>query len=258
MDEERDFKNAADRAETYLESMLKTKGSVIHVYDYPQAVIRDMITDLMHYAYRRNAGKSPDDMYYIDVPKIFEQAQKQFISERERIPLTFDSTLEELHKALSERQQQERTSLILQQGAEAKKLGDSPELHEQHQNQFAMQEKKFAEERKQYVQDYHQARALADDLERREKIDDLTLDASPKRTKMKNPARWNLTGLFHTTFSRDVPIPVSRRCQRPDSPSKGNLTGSRNKGSICDLCHERDPMPNDAEFTAKVPFTQNP
>jgi hypothetical protein len=186
MDDERDFKNAAERTEMYLEAMTHLKGTTGtpgDVHDFPNGAIRDVIVDLMHYAYRRNAGKSPDDIFYIDVNKEFELAKKQFIAEKERVPLTIDPKLEEIHKALSERQQEERTKLVLQQAADAKKYGDSPELHGKHVSQFAAQEKTFTEERKRYVEDYHRARDLSDALERREKIDALTLAASSKLTK---------------------------------------------------------------------------
>lgn len=182
MDEERDFKNAAARAETFLEAMQETKGSLVDPVDDPYAAIRDIMTDLIHYAYRRNAGKSPDEASYIDVTKVFEQAKQQFVAERERQPLSFDPKLEQLHKALSERQQQERDALILQQGREAKASGNTPELLDAHKKQLDAQEKKFAQERDRYVDDYCSARDLADDIERREKIDALTRDLSPKRS----------------------------------------------------------------------------
>jgi len=183
MDEERDFKNAAARAESFLEAMQETKGSMISPADDPAAAIRDVITDLIHYAYRRNAGKSPDDTSYVDVTKVFEQAQQQFYAERERQPLSFDPKLQQLHKALSERQQQERDALILQQGREAKTSGNTPALLDAHKKQLDAQEKKFAQERDRYVDDYRNARELADTIDRKEKIDELTRDAAPKLTK---------------------------------------------------------------------------
>src|ERR1700737_3609962 len=103
MDEERDFKTGDERAELYLEVAQKTKGTTGtpgDIHDFPNAAIRDIIVDLMHYAYRRNAGKSPDEIFYIDMNREFELAKKQFIGEKERVPLTFDPKLEEIHKAL--------------------------------------------------------------------------------------------------------------------------------------------------------------
>ena len=88
-----------------------------------------------------------------------------------------------VHQHGLERKQEHRTKLVLEHSVDSKKHGDSPELHDKHVSQFATQEKNFTEERKRYVEDYHRARDLSDALERREKIEALTLDASPKRTK---------------------------------------------------------------------------
>lgn len=182
MDEERDIKNAFIRAEVFLESMVNTKGTTgTHgdVHDFPNAAICDIIVDLMHYAERRNRGKDPDDIFYIDVNKEFQLAKKQFIAEKERIPLDIDPELDQLLIALEKRQQDERTNLIVRQAEEGQELGYSQQLKERFAKEMLQQEKKFEEERERHIRQYHEGRRTEREIT---KSETLSLD-DPKRTK---------------------------------------------------------------------------
>jgi hypothetical protein len=44
------------RAEIQLDAMSKIDGTDSHVYEWPAAVIRDHMADIMHYCAKRNEG----------------------------------------------------------------------------------------------------------------------------------------------------------------------------------------------------------
>ena len=164
-----------------------TTGTPGDVHDFPngKGAIRDVIVDLMHYAYRRNAGKSPEDIFYIDVNKEFELAKEAVHrGEGARSPLPSIQSRRNYTRALSE-----APAKMSAPNSSSSRLptpintATAPGYDEKHVSQFAAQEKTFTEERKRYVGDYHRARDLSDALERREKIDALTLAASSKLTK---------------------------------------------------------------------------
>jgi hypothetical protein len=69
------------RAEILLDAMSKMDGTDSHLHDWPAAVIRDLMADIMHYYARRNEGLQPGRVDYLDPEKIFQQAKKQFVSE---------------------------------------------------------------------------------------------------------------------------------------------------------------------------------
>lgn len=184
MDDDRDFKNAVDRTWMQLQFMVETKGTtgtVGDVHEFPNAALRDMIVDMMHYAEARNRHNEPGDIFYIDINREFELAKRQFMAEKERIPLAMDPRLEQVLLALEKRQQEERSNLIVRQGEEIPDGGaSSPELRDKHKEECEAQEKKFDLERQRYIREYHNGRRIEEELNAEEKV--LTQD-DPKLSK---------------------------------------------------------------------------
>lgn len=75
--------DAWQRAEIVLAAYSEIKNDLTHIYDTPDTVITDFLTDLLHYCHTRNRGKDPDCVYYLNFEDFVAAAKKQFLRQQE-------------------------------------------------------------------------------------------------------------------------------------------------------------------------------
>jgi hypothetical protein len=73
------------RAQKLLVDYSNMKDDHNHIYDTPNTVISEFLTDLHHYCHDRNRGKDPDDVEYIPVDLLMADAKQTFAREVEKL-----------------------------------------------------------------------------------------------------------------------------------------------------------------------------
>jgi len=174
--------DAYQRAKILLEAHHELADTFHHPADVPKYAIERLITDLMHYAHQRNKGKTVDGGEVIDFDRAVSDARQQFIKEREAAPELHEPLLdpnrpkpdpefEKMQNELYSRQLAELKALDRKQQEEAQRLGPSKQIDLQHLQERRNLAEEHEKERERYVREYHEAKALARELEQQQEKD---------------------------------------------------------------------------------------
>ena len=91
--------------------------------------------------------------------KEFEERQQQL--ERDR---SLDPKLEDVEKALAERQAKESHDLSLKQAAELNRLGPSQQLTDRHRQEWEKRSRDFVNERDRYIKEFHDSERMRNEM----------------------------------------------------------------------------------------------
>jgi hypothetical protein len=84
-DHDKKHQEAWRRAQKLLVDYSNMRDDHNHIYDTPNTVISDFLTDLHHYCHDRNRGKNPDDVEYIPIDLLMADAKQTFARQVEKL-----------------------------------------------------------------------------------------------------------------------------------------------------------------------------
>jgi predicted ArsR family transcriptional regulator len=186
-DQARDRAQLADALEEHEQALARAQNILAQYQKLSgtkdtAATIERLLSDLEHFCFNRNESTEHtfQEGEELDVDVLLDNAKDKYFEEIGPILDDRDPQLTALTRSLDERHGKEAAELMLRHAQQAQRGGYSEEQAEAQRRERAEQQELFRQERQRYVDEYHEAKKLARDMQKRHgKGDDLAPDEGP-------------------------------------------------------------------------------